>query len=81
VRTWRIEQWLRRDYSVGSYELASQLLDRLTIELAAWSIVTETDRLEAAALKYAAADLRELAAAVELALLDWRDLLVSVGDD
>jgi hypothetical protein len=42
--------------------------------------VTETDRVEAAALTLAAGDLNRLGDAVDLALRDWRDLLVAAGD-
>jgi hypothetical protein len=80
VRTPRIEQRLRSDFPGASQLAASGLVDRIGAELAGWQIVSETDRVEAAALEFAQADLGELAKAVELALLDWRDLLVSVGD-
>jgi hypothetical protein len=45
-----------------------------------WKIVSETDRVEAAALAVATGDLDHLRDAVDLALRDWRDLLVSAGD-
>jgi hypothetical protein len=80
VRTPRIEQRLRSDFPGTSQDAAAGLVDRIGAELAGWQIVSETDRVEAAALEFAQADLRELAKAVELALLDWRDLLVCVGD-
>jgi hypothetical protein len=55
-------------------------VDRIGAELATWRIVSESDRVEGAALRYADADLQRLADAVDLALVDWRDLLVSVDD-
>ena len=60
VRTQRIDLWLRRDFAGASAEAAVELVDRIGAELAAWRIVSETDRVEAAALKYAKADLQEL---------------------
>jgi hypothetical protein len=80
VRTARIDAWLLRDFPDPSHAQAVALVDRIGTELAAWNIVTETDRVEAAAIVYAGADLERLDEAVTLALHDWRDLLVSVGD-
>ena len=56
------------------------MIERIGSELGAWNIVAESDRVEAAAIAYAQGDLRRLDEALELALHDWRDLLVSVGD-
>ena len=67
-------------FSGSSAATAAALIDRIGTELATWRIVQDSDRVEAAALTFAEADLRKLAQAVGLALLDWRDLLVSVGD-
>jgi hypothetical protein len=80
VRTPRIDAWLRRDFPGASHQAAARLVDRIGTELNVWSIVSETDRVEAAALQRAQGDLQELGSAVDLALLDWRDLLVSVRD-
>ena len=71
---------LLEDFRDAAYAPAVALVDRVHSELAVWKIVSETDRVEAAALTYAGGDLERLAEAVQLALLDWRDLLVSVGD-
>ena len=79
MRTPRIDAWLRRDFPEDSHAAAAQLVSRISIDLITWSIVSESDRVEAAALQYAQADLSKLEAAVDLALLDWRDLLVRVG--
>ena len=80
MRTERIDRWLRRDFPGDTGAAAEALVDRIGTELATWRIVSESDRVEAAALRYADADLQKLAEAVELALLDWRDLLVSADD-
>ena len=80
MRTQRIDVRLRQDFPGASHTPAVALVDRVHSELALWNIVSETDRVEAAALTYADGDLERLAEAVKLALLDWRDLLVSVGD-
>lgn len=53
---------------------------RIGRDLIGWRIVVETDRIERAALAYADRDLMRLVEAVDLALVDWRDLLVAVGD-
>jgi hypothetical protein len=56
------------------------LVERIPAELSMWKIVTETDRVEAAALAVADGDIDRLREALDLALRDWRDLLVSAGD-
>jgi hypothetical protein len=80
VRTARVDARLRGDFTGAAYARAVALIDRIAAELGAWSIVTETDRVEAAALEFAGADLERLDEAVRLALYDWRDLLVAAGD-
>jgi hypothetical protein len=76
----RVESSLSRDYPEASRGRARALIERIPAELGMWSIVAETDRVEAAALAYASGDIDRLGEAIELALRDWRDLLVSVGD-
>jgi hypothetical protein len=78
VITDRVRARLASDF--GASPWASGLIDRIPAELAMWNIVTETDRVEAAALVLAAGDLERLRGAVDLALRDWRDLLVAAGD-
>jgi len=80
VRTARIDSWLARDFTGASHSRALARVERISSELDAWRIVTETDRVEAAVLVRAAGDLRRLDEALALALTDWRDLLVSVDD-
>jgi len=80
VRTPRIDSCLARDFAGSSYQPACALVERISSGLDAWSIVTQTDRVEAAILTWANGDLRRLDEAVALALADWRDLLVLVGD-
>lgn len=75
-----MDRQLRRDFPGDACADATALIDRIGTELATWDMVRASDRVERAALKYAGGNLRELSQAVELALLDWRDLLVSVGD-
>lgn len=71
---------IERDYHGGEETDARAALERIPSELSAWKEVGEGDRVELAALTYAHGDLTRLREAVELALHDWRDLLVTVGD-
>lgn len=78
--TVRIRERLASDFAGASQAEATALVQRIPAELAAWSIVTETDRVEAAALALAEGELARLREAIDLALRDWRDLLVAAGD-
>jgi hypothetical protein len=78
VITARVRAWLASDFADAPD--AAALVERIPAELSAWKIVTETDRVESAALTVAAGSLDRLRSAVDLALRDWRDLLVSAGD-
>jgi hypothetical protein len=80
VTSVRVRERLTTDFPGAAHAEATALVERITAELAAWNIVTETDRVEAAALTVASGDLDRLHGAVDLALLDWRDLLVAAGD-
>jgi hypothetical protein len=80
VITDRIRTGLEHDFAGDALAQATVLIERIPAELAVWNIVTETDRVEAAALTVAGGDLERLRRAVDLALRDWRDLLVSAGD-
>ncbi|MGZ6617317.1 MAG: hypothetical protein ACXVFQ_23200 [Solirubrobacteraceae bacterium] len=74
----RIRDRLERDYpALADLVAARELIERIPAELAVWREVSEGDRVEAAALTVAAEDLGKLREAVELALRDWRDLLVA----
>ena len=78
VITPRIRERLEREYPAPADLVAArELIERIPAELAVWREVSEGDRVEAAALTVAAGDLGKLKEAVELALLDWRDLLVA----
>jgi hypothetical protein len=48
-------------FSGSSAATAAALIDRIGTELATWRIVQDSDRVEAAALTFAEADLRKLA--------------------
>ena len=74
----RIRERLEREYSAApDHAAALGLIERIGAELSVWREVSEGDRVEAGALTLAAGDLGKLSDAVELALLDWRDLLVA----
>ena len=74
----RIWERLEREYPApADLVAAGELIERIPAELAVWREVSEGDRVEAAALTVAAGDLGKLKEAVELALRDWRDLLVA----
>jgi hypothetical protein len=79
VRTARIDAELENDFAGADHARAVALIDRIGAELEFWKIVSQNDTVEAAALTYANGDLERLERAVELALKDWRDLLVLVG--
>jgi hypothetical protein len=79
VLTSRVEGMLLSDFSPDVHERAVLLVNRLAEELSTWRIVAESDRVEVAALAYAGGDLTRLRDAVELALVDWRDLLMTTG--
>ncbi len=77
----RIEERLRRDYPrAEDHATAHALVARIAAELTFWREVSEGDRVEAAALTVADGNLAKLQSATELALRDWRDLLVAAGD-
>jgi hypothetical protein len=80
VLTDRNRATVNRDYPGQAARVACDMLERLGDELSTWREVSEGDRVERAALRYAQGDLDRLNSAVELALRDWRDLLVAVGD-
>lgn len=74
----RIRERLAREYPAAqSRATAIALIEQIPAELSVWLEVSEGDRVEAAALTVAAGDLAQLRSAVELALLDWRDLIVA----
>lgn len=76
----RITDRIAADYSTDEDRAAARaLIDLIPEELSFWREVTKTDRVEAAALTLAGGDLDKLRSAVELALSDWRDLLVAAG--
>ena len=72
----RIEQ----EYSGSDRLTAHRMIERIGAELSVWKEVSGGDRVERAALTFARGDLARLRDAVELAMHDWRDLLVAVGD-
>ncbi len=76
----RVIERIERDYSGDDSRRARELIERLGAELAMWREISEGDRVERAALVFAGGDLDRLRSAVDLALRDWRDLLVAVGD-
>ncbi len=79
VITARITARLEHDYPRAEDRAAARaLVERIPAELSVWREVSEGDRVEAAALTAATGDLAKLGEAVELALRDWRDLLLSV---
>ncbi len=76
----QVRERLDREFPAAEDRAAARLLiERIPAELAVWREVSEGDRVEVAALSVAAGDLGKLGEAVELALLDWRDLLVAAG--
>jgi hypothetical protein len=78
VITPRICELIEHDYPDAEDRAAARaLIARIPAELSVWREVSEGDRVEAAALTVAAGDLVTLEGAIELALHDWRDLLVS----
>ena len=78
--TERVSDRIEREYSESDLTTARQMVARLGEELAMWKEVSGGDRVEWAALTLADGDLVRLRAATDLALRDWRDLLVAVGD-
>ncbi len=81
MRSADVTQRLARDFPQPiDHDAAADLLGSIERELSTWEIVRVTDRVELAALAIANGDLEFLKDAVELALADWRDLLVAVGD-
>lgn len=74
----RIRAAVEQDYSGHDARVARAMLGRLEAELSMWREISEGDRVERAALTYAHGDLDRLQSAVDLALRDWRDLLVAV---
>ena len=76
----RIQTRIEQEYSGPDVRVANEILERMGAELSMWSEVSGGDRIERAALTYAAGEVVRLRWAVELALTDWRDLLVAVGD-
>jgi hypothetical protein len=76
VITPRVEEQLERDFA-GRRE-ARALVERIPAQLSMWKIVSNNDEVEVAALHMAGGDIERLRHAVELALHDWRDLLVAV---
>lgn len=80
MKTARIDARLAREFPGAAHAPAVALVERICVGLDTWRIVSETDRVEAAALEWAHGDLRRLDDAAALALVDWRDLLVRAGD-
>ena len=68
------------EYPASDRASARAMIERLSAELSMWHEVRGGDRVELAALTFAGGDLARLHDAVDLALRDWRDLLVAVGD-
>jgi len=78
VITPQIRERVRREYPAApDHAAALELIERIGAELSVWRQVSESDRVEAAALTLAAGDLGKLGEAVGLALRDWRDLLMA----
>ena len=80
MTTERVRIRIELDYSGPAAQAASELIEGLGSDLSMWKEVSHGDRVELAALTYAAGDLDRLRQGVELARQDWRDLLVAVGD-
>ena len=76
----QIARRIEREYRGAELGAARALVERVGSELSVWREVSSSDRVERAALTYAGGDLARLREAVDLALRDWRDLLVAVGD-
>jgi hypothetical protein len=68
------------EYPASYRASARAMIERLGAELSMWHEVCDGDRVELAALAFAGGDVSRLHDAVDLALRDWRDLLVAVGD-
>jgi hypothetical protein len=71
---------IKCEYRGTEVGAARAMVARVGSELSIWREVSSSDRIERAALTYAGGDLARLREAVDLALRDWRDLLVAVGD-
>ena len=71
----RVVTALRAQFSVADQAAATALLAELHSVLRKWKISDE--RCLAAALKLGRGDLEELGDAVQLGMIDWRDLLVA----
>ena len=80
VITERVIARIDREYSEPDRADAYRMVAWLGEELSAWKEVSGGDRVERAALTFADGDLARLRVGTELALRDWRDLLVAVGD-
>lgn len=73
----RLKQRIRRDYGPGSDAVIS-LLTRYVAGLPS-AESGDAERLQAAPVLVAAGDVDALRRALELGLIDWRDLLVTAG--
>ncbi|HRC08585.1 MAG TPA: hypothetical protein PLV41_10255 [Miltoncostaeales bacterium] len=73
----RLKQRIRRDYGPGSDAVIS-LLTRYVAGLPNADL-QDAERLQAAPVLVAAGDVDALRRALELGLIDWRDLLVTAG--
>ena len=80
VLTQRVLDRIDEEFSGPDRAQARDMVARMSSELSMWREVSEGDRVERAALTFAGGDLDRLRTAVDLALVDWRDLLVAVGD-
>ena len=76
----RVRARIERDYRDSDPDAARALVQRIGAELSIWKEVSAGDRVEFAALTFAGGQLASLRDAVDLAMRDWRDLLVAVGD-
>ena len=80
MTTERVRARIARDYTGADETVARELIEQLSSKLAIWKEVSNGDRVELAALAFARGDTSRLNDAMDLALRDWRDLLVAVGD-
>lgn len=78
MMTAAVDRRIVETFAANEREAARAELVRIEDVLrSTWREVAETDRVELAALTLACGDLSKLRDAVELALVDWRDVLVA----
>ena len=71
---------IEREYVGDDVEEARRLVARIGEECSMWKEVSLGDRVEHAALQLGGGEVTRLRKAVDLALRDWRDLLVAAGE-